>query len=310
MSTSPDDGVTLLPNRGWDARVLVCRCGTTVDSFVVVCARYVVLVDTLINPDTAAQLLAIARERLAGGRQLLVVNTHADWDHCWGNQLFDGPGAAHPAPIIASRGCGERFRDPEAARVLEEMRAAEPGRFDAVRLTAPTLLFDERLLIDGGDLTLELFPTPGHQPDHIAVYIREIGTLLAGDAAEAPFPLVSTPGGLPLLRDSLARMAALDPAAALYCHAPVTSGPRLLRDNIAYFDALEQRCADALRRGAPARPAPDDDVEQLVGWPFADALRPGLDDAARDSDFYRQGHQQALRAMLAYLGGEHDGRDA
>lgn len=303
MSAHDTDDIQLVPNQGWDDRVHVCRCGTLVDSFVVVSARYVVLVDTLINPRTAAALLAIAREHLAGGRQLLAVNTHADWDHCWGNQLFAGPAAAHPAPIVASRRCAERFHAPEARRTLGEMRDREPERFGEVRLTPPTLLFEGSMLIDGGDLTLELFPTPGHQPDHIAVYIREIGTLLAGDAAEWPFPLVESAGGLPLLRDSLARMAALDPDRALYCHAPVTSGPRLLRDNIAYFDALEQRCRAALARGVAAHPGADADVEDLVGYPFAEVVAP-RPPGPELPDFYREGHQAAIRAMLEYVQAE------
>ena len=295
------DAVTLVDNQGWDPRILVVRCGDLVDAFIVVSERYVVLVDTLINPQTAAAMLRIAREWLTGGRQLLAVNTHADWDHFWGNQLFAGPDAAHPAPIFASRRSAERFRAPEEGQqFLAEMREHEPGRFDDVRITRPTVLFDDWLLIDGGDLTLELFPTPGHQPDHVAIFIPEIGMLLAGDAAELPFPFVESAAALPALRDSLVRMAALHPTAVLYCHAPVTSGPRLLRDNIAYFDEVERRCRAARAGGAAARPSEDADVEALVAFPFADAL-PTDHDAQRLSDSYRKGHRTAIRAMLEWL---------
>ena len=149
-------------------------------------ARDLWIVDTLINPRTAAAMLAIAQERLGEDRQLLVVNTHADWDHCWGNQLFAGPAPLHPAPIVASRRCAEQFRSPEAEPFLREMQEREPARFGEVRYAPPTVLFDERLTIDGGDLTLDLFATPGHSPDHIAVYIPEIGAVLtAAHVAEA-----------------------------------------------------------------------------------------------------------------------------
>ncbi|HEU5100089.1 MAG TPA: MBL fold metallo-hydrolase [Roseiflexaceae bacterium] len=292
------DTVTLVPNAGWDPRILVCRCGTLVDTFIVVTERYVVLVDTLINPSTAAALLEIARPHLAS-RQLLAVNTHADWDHAWGNQLFAGPGAAHTAPILATRRCAERLRSERERHKLANMQAGQPGRFDDVLLTPPTVLFDERLAIEGGDLTLDLFATPGHRPDHIAVFIPEIGTLLPGDAAELPFPFVDSAESLPAMRDSLARMDALRPATALYCHAPVDSGPGLLRQNMAYFDTVDQRCRAALARGVPAN-LDGADVEALVEFSFAEALPAGADAQALEG-FYRPGHQAALRAMLEHL---------
>jgi glyoxylase-like metal-dependent hydrolase (beta-lactamase superfamily II) len=162
------------------------------------------------------------------------------------------------------------------------------------------VLFDQRLAIDGGDLTLELFATPGHKPDHIAVFIPEIRTLLPGDAAELPFPFVESAATMPAMRDSLARMAALEAETALYCHAPVDSGPGLVRRNMAYFDTIEQRCRDALARGVPGTPDPSADVEALVGFAFAEALPTGADAAALES-FYRPGHQAAIRAMLEHL---------
>jgi glyoxylase-like metal-dependent hydrolase (beta-lactamase superfamily II) len=300
------DRVVLVANAGWDARILVCRCAPTVDAFVVVTARYVVIVDTLINPATARALLALARPHLTDGRNLLAVNTHADWDHCWGNQLFVGPEAEAPAPIVASRRCAEQFRSPEAAPTLAQMREREPGRFDEVRLAPPTLVFDERLTIEGGDLTLDLFATPGHTPDHVAIHLPEIATVLAGDAAEFPFPFARSADTLPQLRASLARLAALKPTAALYCHAPETSGPGLIADNIAYFDALEARCRAALARGVHAQPDAGADVEALVGFPFTGAVpaRSGVE----VPPFYAEGHRAHIRMMLEWLGG-HDERE-
>jgi glyoxylase-like metal-dependent hydrolase (beta-lactamase superfamily II) len=293
------DEIWVVPNAGWDRRVLVARCGSLVDVFVIVAERYVVLVDTLINPQTAADLLRIAQPHLAG-RQLLVVNTHSHWDHAWGNQLFVGAGARHPAPIIATCRCAELLRSPQAQQKLAQKRADEPQRFGDVELVAPTVLFEERLVIDGGDLTLELFATPGHASDHIAIYIPQIRTLLPGDAAELPFPFVESAATFPALRDSLARMAALDPQVALYCHAPETSGPALLHQNIAYFDELERRCRAALASGALARPPDDVDVETLVGFLFAEAIPAGYAEQEL-SGFYRPGHQAAIRAMLEHL---------
>ncbi|HWQ11351.1 MAG TPA: MBL fold metallo-hydrolase [Roseiflexaceae bacterium] len=287
--------VHLVPNSGWDERILVARCGRLVDVFVIVTARYVVLVDTLINTASAAALLEIARPHLAG-RQLLVVNTHAHYDHAWGNQLFAGPGATYPAPVIATRRCAEVLCSAEAEEFLRRMQERDSGAFGGVRLTPPDITFDERLTIAGGDLTLELFLTPGHAPDHLAIWIPEIRTLLPGDAAESPFPFVESAATLPQLRDSLARMAALDPAEALYCHAPLDAGPALIRQNMAYFDELERRCRAALARGVPARPEEGADVAALVGFPFVDAVPPGH--TVTQPEFYIPGHAANIRATL------------
>jgi glyoxylase-like metal-dependent hydrolase (beta-lactamase superfamily II) len=292
------DTVEVVPHAGWDKRVLLCRCAPTVDVFAVVTERYVVLIDTLINVETGLALLEIVRPYL-GTRQLLVVNTHSHWDHTWGNQVFAGPEAIYPAPILATRACAELFNAPRAAQKLAEMQRHQPERFQEVQLTRPTVLFEERLRIDGGDLALDLLLVPGHAHDQVAVFIPEISTLLAADAAEAPFPFAQSPETLPQLRASLAQMVSLNPQTVLYCHAPETAGPGLLRANIAYFDELERRCREALRRGVPAAPPEDADLEALVGFPFTEAIPAGL--PCDQPDFYRPGHQAHLRMMLDWL---------
>jgi glyoxylase-like metal-dependent hydrolase (beta-lactamase superfamily II) len=271
-----------------------------VDTYIVVTQRYVVLVDTVINATTAAAMMAFV-QTFPEDRQLLVINTHADYDHCWGNQLFAGPQSRFPAPIIASRQCAEQFATPEAVQLLKGMQANEPEIFNEVVLTPPTIHFDEALVIDGGDLTLKLLPTPGHTVDHVSLFIPEIKTLLAADAAELPFPAASTVRGMPEMRYSLARLAALNPKTALYCHAPVTIGPQLLHDNIAYFDSVEERCRAALARGLMPETVSDDHLAGLIGLPFERAT-PDNEHWRDIPAFYRiQGHAQQIRMMLAWL---------
>ncbi len=304
MTQAARSPVTLVPNRGWDPRLLICRYalasgGYTLPMhvFILVTRRYVLLIDTLVNEDTAQDLLDIALP-YKPGRPLLVINTHADYDHAWGNAAFDGPAGLASAPILGTRRCAMRLRSAEAQAELAALRAEQPDVYAGVRLVPPSILFDDRLTVDGGDLTLHLFATPGHTPDHCSVFVPEIGLLLAGDAAEQPLPFVGE-GGLADLRASLQRMDALNAKSAYYCHAPVDAGPALIRQNIAYFDRLEAACRAALARGAPAQPAAEADLEALVGLPFAEVTPPGV---AVEEGFYRPSHHAAIRAMLAQLG--------
>jgi glyoxylase-like metal-dependent hydrolase (beta-lactamase superfamily II) len=296
--------VTLVPNEGWDERILVCRNDPLVDAFIILTQRYLVLVDTMINPATAEKLVKIGREKSGDAMSLLVLNTHADYDHCWGNQIFGGEDAPHRALIVGSKASAARFAAPEMEETLAQMKEKEPAIFGDVIPTPPLFLFEDRLEIDGNDLTLELFLAPGHTPDHAALYIPEIDTLLAADAAELPYPMARTVEGLPAMRRSLADLAALDAETVLYCHAPPQLGPQLLHDNIAYFDKVEAACRAALARGVAPDPAPDADVIALVDLPYAEAVPDAAPWQNVPESYQTTGHAAQIRMMLAWLSGE------
>ena len=293
--------LVLVPGGDWDDRILVCQNGKLVQTFLVVTRRYVVVVDTLINTATAEKVVQIARPYLDNGRTLLVVNTHADYDHAWGNALFAGPDARFPAPILGAKQCAAAFAESEVVELLTKMQSEEPEIFGGLCLTPPTVLFDERLTIDGGDLTLHLFATPGHTPDHVSIYIPEIETLLAGDAAELPYPAARTVEGLPAMRRSLATLASHQAKRVLYCHAPVEAGPQLLADNIAYFDALEAACRMAWAHGAPWPPLAGVDLIALTDCHY-EAITPHTELWRDVHDYYRtDGHAAQLRMMFDWL---------
>lgn len=290
-----------IENGGWDERIVVCRNGDLVDTFIIVTERFVLLVDTVINPQTAAQMLAWARPHLERGRQLLIINTHADYDHCWGNQLFAGETAVHPAPIIGSHLSSAKFQMPETKDYLAKMKELEPEIFGELVFTPPTLLISHEFVIDGGDLTVKLLPTPGHTDDHYSLYLPEINTVLAADAAEMPYPMARTPDGLPQMRDSLARLAALPAETVLYCHAPVTAGRQLLLDNIAYFDLVEAKCRAALLSGFSAPQGDDMMLIDQINCPYQTTV-PDTPEWQNVHDYYKTpGHASQIRAMLHWL---------
>jgi glyoxylase-like metal-dependent hydrolase (beta-lactamase superfamily II) len=290
--------VVEVPSRGWDARVRVFFSRDEVETFVLTTQRYLIVVDSGTTPAVSAAIMEMVKSDLAG-RRPLVVNTHADYDHAWGNGAFadDGP---YPAPIIATRLARERLLGQESRDRLERMRAQDET-LNEVRLVAPTLTFDGDFQIDGGDLTVQLLATPGHTPDHVSIWIPELRLVLAGDAAEFPFPWIDTPTDMPLLRESLRRLVALEPFMVLPCHGETTT-PDLLTNNLAYFDELERRILNAPE--LPELPedwATSDELPNLIGFPYEDAL--ALVGASPDSvsDTYRRFHLLATRSMVGWL---------
>jgi glyoxylase-like metal-dependent hydrolase (beta-lactamase superfamily II) len=291
-----------IPDDGWDPRLRVFRAGDEVDTTALVTARYVVVVDTMSTPALAADILELVRPDLAG-RDLLVVNTHADYDHAWGNSVF-APDGAYPAPIIGHELTRARLTGEESRADLVA-RAKRDPRFAGIRLVPPSITFTDGMRIHGGDLTLELVPTPGHTADHVAVWVPDIQLLLAGDAAESPFPCVHTVADLPALLASLRRMRALRPVRVVPCHGGTTD-PGLLDRNLAYFARLDDLAGQLIASGAlPPDWAARADLADLLGLPFDEAVRAAGQDPATVSDIYRTFHAMAARAAMgARLAGQ------
>ncbi len=166
-------------------------------------------------------------------RELIVVYSHADWDHVWGTAGLPYP----EARIIAHERAVQRFRS-DVPKALAEKQASEPGRWDGVTLVAPNESFDGERAIELGEMTLHLHHLPGHTADCIVGFVPERGLLLAGDTVETPCPVV--PADSPLT-DWIAglRRWADDPhvRTVVPAHGPV--GDReLLRQNIRYLEAI------------------------------------------------------------------------
>jgi glyoxylase-like metal-dependent hydrolase (beta-lactamase superfamily II) len=270
-----EEGKTIreLPNGGWDSRIRVFECDKLVRAFVVSTRRLTVVIDTLLGPQAGRWLLSAALEGGGGGRPappLVVLNSHSDWDHYWGNQAF-------PVPIVGSYLSPRRVMESHGPRELVRKRQEDAASFAEVVPTPPSVLIEGRGSVDGGDLTFVLLPTPGHRPDHLAVWVPEIRTLFAGDAVEDPFPLLddSEEVGLAQLQlTSLNTLMDLDPAWLMPCHAEPQRGSGLIRDNRAYVHRL-------LESGRHARS--DQDLLELFPYP-----------GPPESDFYRSEHVRNL----------------
>jgi len=297
--------VRAVANAGYDTRVRVFRCGNIIDSFAVITARYLILIDTMVSRDSMEKVMKTLATHLQGQpRTPLVINTHGDWDHVWGNGLFVGPDALYPAPIIGQRLTVGAMATPEAYELLSTFQAESPGPYDTAGWWPPTVRCDGDMTIDGGDLSLRVVSTPGHTPDHTSIWIPELRLLLAGDAAEMPFPQVGGADALPALRASLQRLERLRADIVLYSHAPGVIDPTLIRHNIRYFDELDHRCRTAVTPLSLSDIEAADDPARLIDWPLEEALPPGMSVSDLSlPEFYRAGHNSAIRAMLSWLRG-------
>lgn len=294
----------LVPGMSNDARIRVYRRvfapeedqqeKMEVDSYVVVTTRYVVVLDTLLCPEDMAAIMNEMRKEIIG-RELLVVNSHADWDHCWGNNYFTGN---RKATILAHDYCVTRMQSDEAKAGLQEYQN-KYSYFQNVTLISPTITFSDRLTIHGGDLTIELFSAPGHHPDHIAAWIPEIHLLLAFDGAEKPLPLIGDVDGIQPMYNTLQRFIALHPQRVLCAHGKTTD-ITIVMQNLHYMREIEQRSRALLTTHRPT----DSELEHaatLIHYSFNDVVETQSDITDADREFYTWAHENNVAYILRWL---------
>ena len=148
------------------------------------------LVDTLYDLKLTAEMLEAMRRATAAAHAIdVVVNTHANGDHCWGNQLVEY------AEIVASRRCAEEMADLPPS-VLAEVMAAPPegptgdllrrmfGAFDFtdIEIVPPTTIFDGELTLRVGDVAVQLIEVgPAHTRGDVIVHLPAQRVVFTGD---------------------------------------------------------------------------------------------------------------------------------
>lgn len=299
MSTRPE--LCAVPQLSPDPRVRVFRrslggldgfTAMEVDAYLVLGERYAFLLDTLLCPADVAQVLSLCASDI-GNRQLLCVNSHADWDHTRGNGYFHNQPAV---PILAHEHCRQRLLSAEARQQLQDDQARFP-LFRDVTLLPPTLTFSERLTIVDGELSIELLHAPGHCPDQLVAWLPAIGLLLAFDAVEYPLPGIAGAACVPLMFATLQRLAALHARWVLCSHGNTTS-PALIEENLAYLREIERRCRLLLADHTPTT-GEREQLAEHIGYPLAQAI---ADQSTQiDLPYYSQAHAENVQAILGWL---------
>jgi glyoxylase-like metal-dependent hydrolase (beta-lactamase superfamily II) len=139
-------------------------------------------------------------------------------------------------------------------------------------------------LADGGTVTtgagpLAVLHTPGHSPDHIALWHADSRTLFVGDLlvlGSTVFIPASDGGSLAAYLASLERLRQLSPLRAWPAHGPVIENPVALIDEyLAHRRQREEQVMESLASGAVT-------VDAIAARIYPD-LKPALVPMARES---------------------------
>jgi cyclase len=150
------------------------------------------LVDTLFDLDLTKQMLDTMRDAVPAAQKIqTLVNTHANGDHTFGNQLVAG------AQIITTKETAEEMaeRPPEGLKEIKRNHKSlgEGAEFfyemmgknfnwDDVVYTAPTRTFSGQLDLKVGDKDVQLvYAGPAHTQGDTLVYVPQDKTVFAGD---------------------------------------------------------------------------------------------------------------------------------
>ena len=156
------------------------------------------VVDTRNNPAEADEVIRDVADRF-GLPIVAVVNTHAHYDHTFGNQAF----AALPSvPIYGHHLIPRHYAEYESPRLTAQQAdpSREPDkRWADVVLTPPGELVTAPTAVAAGGRTIELIPLePGHTDTDLAVLVPDCRVWLLGDIIEESGPPMFGSGSYPL----------------------------------------------------------------------------------------------------------------
>jgi cyclase len=202
------------------------------------------LVDTLFDLTLTRRMLDTMDAVTRTAPIATLVNTHANGDHCYGNQLVD------QAEIIASAATAHEMTEVPPS-MMAALNAA-PGEvgdlfrgffgafdFDGIEMRMPTRTFERRLDIEVGGRAVELIEVgPAHTAGDTIAHVPDARTVYTGDILFINGTPIVWAGPLSNWVVACDLMLGMDIDTVVPGHGPITdkAGVAEVRDYLAFVD--------------------------------------------------------------------------
>jgi glyoxylase-like metal-dependent hydrolase (beta-lactamase superfamily II) len=250
------------------------------------------LVDTLFDLKLTRAMLDAMAPITATDPIEVLVNTHANGDHCYGNQLVTG------AEVVASAASAAEMESlpPTALSLMTSLDLGDaanryvqdafgPFHFDDIEPPHPDRTFSGRLDLDVGGEAVELVEVgPAHTAGDVLVHLPERGAVFTGD--------ILFIGGTPLIwdgpvqnwLDACDRLLAFDCDVIVPGHGPLTDadGVRATAD---YLRFVREEATQRHEAGLSATEAAwDIDLGPYADWGEFERIALNVDAVYRELD--------------------------
>lgn len=250
---------------GWSNAGLIADSGETL------------LVDTLMDVRLTRDMLESMRRAVpAAARIGTLVNTHANPDHTFGNQLLAG------ASIIASAACAEEMphTPPQMLAAMEKnWRVLGEGaaffhetmgkhfNFEEVVLTFPTRTFERELALTVGSKNVNLVNVgPAHTGGDVLVHVPEERVVFTGDILFIGGHPVMWAGPIDNWIKACEMILAWDVETIVPGHGPITDKTGVWRFK-AYMETLKREARQRFDAGMSWLDAAEDiQIEGYADW--------------------------------------------
>jgi cyclase len=267
---------------GWSNAGLITAGGTSM------------LVDTLFDLALTRRMLEHMRPVVERNPIEQAMNTHANGDHCFGNQLLpDGidlyatAAAASEMKAVPPAVVHGLFNELVLGPAFDEFAARTMRRFQFrdIRQRLPSKTFEGTVELRVGDRAVQLIEVgPAHTSGDAIAHVPEARTVFTGDIVFVEATPIMWDGPVGNWLGACDRILALEPAVLVPGHGPVTDASGV-RDVQRYLTYVRDEARQRFDAGMSAeRAANDIDIGDFKDWGDPERIAVNVETLYREFD--------------------------